>query len=82
MKLFGNAESALKQPDTRQKVFDMPPERKERMQKAAGEVVDLLTKNTEGPLEAYFVLHFALKAIEETQGIRGGLLVENDDTAH
>ena len=79
MKFTHKAAEALQQPDTRAVTIEMTPERKEKYSRIAGKLIDLLKAECEGPLEAYMVLHFTAAALEELQGIRGGVIVENED---
>ena len=79
MKFTNKAAEALQQPDTQAVTIDMTPERKEKYSRIAGKVIDLLKAECEGPLEAYMILHFAISTLEEFQGIRGVVIVENQD---
>ena len=79
MKFTNNAKAALQQPDTRTRPIVMTPEMKLKFSRVTGLVVDLLKQHSEGPIEAYMMLQFIQHAFEDTYGIRGAIVVENDD---
>jgi hypothetical protein len=57
----------------------MTPERKEKFSRVYGKVVELLKRNSEGPMEAYMLLCFIQQAFEKSYGIRGGVIVDNKE---
>lgn len=79
MKFSQNAQAALQQPDTKAVTIEMTPERKEQFRKIGHEVMSLIISRTGGPVEAYMLLQFILNGLEESYGIRGGIIVENSD---
>ncbi len=80
MKLTKNAMAALQQPDTQAAMVVMTDERKKKFSKVCGQVMDVLKATTDGPVEAYMILQFCVSALEESVGIRGGVIVEHGDT--
>jgi hypothetical protein len=72
------AKAALQQPDTQAVSLEMTPERCEKYQRLTGSLIDLLKANTDSPLEAYMILHFAMQSFEESYGIRGGFSVGHE----
>jgi hypothetical protein len=82
MKLSERAAAALDKSDTRTMSFVMTPELKKRYSEVAGKLVDWLKANTETPVEAYMVMQFTIRAFEDGGGIRGSIIVENDDAQH
>jgi hypothetical protein len=81
MKFTNNAQAALADPDTRVKAIELTPELKEKYSRVARELDDLLRARTSGPMEAYMVLQFVVQAFEECYGIRGGIIVSEDEFA-
>lgn len=79
MKFSKNAQAALADPETRKKVIELTPELKEKYSRVANELDDFLRERTSGPMEAYMVLQFVVQAFEEAYGIRGGIIVGDDD---
>jgi hypothetical protein len=79
MKLNDKAAAALKQPDTLSLSVEMTPERRERYHRIAALIIDILKANTQGPVEAYGILHFMMDAFEESHGIRGVVVMEHGD---
>lgn len=82
MKFTNNAEAALQQPGTKSVVVPMTDERKEKYGRICEAIVELLRKETEGPVEAYMVLQFVQHALEDMAGIRGGIIVEHGEEMH
>jgi hypothetical protein len=78
MKIDDKAAAALRDSSTQAIPIDMTPERKELFQRISGEIVDLLKRNTSGPIEAYMILHFVMLGFEENYGIRGGIVMGDD----
>lgn len=79
MKFSNNAQAALAEPDTRKKVIELTPELKEKYSRVAHELDDWLRARTSGPMEGYMILQFVVQAFEECYGIRGGIIVSEDD---
>lgn len=79
MKFSNNARAALGQPDTRTQTIEMTPERKAKYRRVTGLVVDLLNQHSDGPLEAYMMLQFIQHGFEDAYGIRGGIIMGDDD---
>lgn len=79
MKFSNNAQAALSKSDTRTKAMGLTPELKEKYGRVAHELDDFLRARTSGPMEAYMVLQFVVHAFEEAYGIRGGIIVEEED---
>lgn len=79
MKFSNNAQAALSDPDTRTKAIELTPELKEKYRRVAYELDDFLRARTSGPMEAYMILQFVVHAFEESYGIRGGIIVGEDD---
>jgi hypothetical protein len=79
MKFTNNAKEALKRSDSRTRPIEMTPEMKAKFSRVTGLVVDLLRQNSDGPIEAYMMLQFVQHAFEDIYGIRGAVIVENDD---
>lgn len=79
MKFTNNAQAALQKPDTKSESIVMTPEIKAKFSRVTGLVVDLLKQHSESPIEAYMMLQFIQHAFEDAYGIRGGVIVENDD---
>jgi len=79
MKFSNNAQAALTDPETRTKAIELTPELKEKYTRIAYEVDDFLRARTSGPMEAYMVLQFVVHAFEEAYGIRGAIIVGEDD---
>ena len=80
MKLTPEAQAALARADTRGIFLDMTPERKQKFERLTRTIVDLLTSNTEGPLEAYMLLHLIRMGFEEQFGIRGGIVFDDHES--
>ena len=79
MKFTPDALRHLADPETGTRAYEMTPERKAKWSKIAGDAIDFLKARTEGPLEAYAILQFMVNAMQEAYGIRGGIIMENDD---
>ena len=79
MKFSKNAQAALADPETRKKVIEVTPELKEKYSRVALRLDDFLRERTSGPMEAYMVLQFLVQAFEEAYGIRGVIIVGDDD---
>lgn len=79
MKFTNNAKAALEQSDSKAVMTEMTPELKEKFARVSGQVIDLLKANTSSPVEGYMVLQFCMHAFEDGYGIRGGVIVENDE---
>jgi hypothetical protein len=79
LKFSKNAQAALAEPDTRMKAIELTPELKEKYKRAAHDMNDWLRARTSGPMEAYMILQFVVQAFEECYGIRGGIIVGDDD---
>ena len=79
MKFSNNAQAALSDPDTRTKVIELTPELREKYSRVARELDEFLRARTSGPMEGYMVLQFVVHAFEECYGIRGGIIVSEDD---
>ena len=79
MKFTNNAQAALGQPDTKAIAIPMTPELRDKYKRVSGEVIDLLKRNTKGPVEAYMILQFVQHAFEDAYDIRGGIIAENAD---
>ena len=79
MKFSNNAQAALSEPDTRTKAIEMTPELKEKFSRMANELDDFMRARTSGPMEAYMILQFVVHAFEEAYGIRGGIIVGDED---
>jgi hypothetical protein len=82
MELSEKAAAALDMSDTKTLTFEMTPELKERYSEVAGKLVDWLRANTASPVEAYMVMQFTIRAFEDGGGIRGSIIVENEDSKH
>jgi len=80
MKLTPEAQAALARADTRGIFLDMTPERKEKFERLTRTIMDLLTSNTDGPLEAYMFLQLLLWGFEETYGLRGGIALDDHES--
>jgi hypothetical protein len=79
MKYSPNAKAALSEPGIRKKTIEMTPELKEKYKRVSDELDDFLRARTSGPMEAYMVLQFVVHAFEECYGIRGGIIIGDDD---
>jgi hypothetical protein len=79
MKFSNNAQAALSDPDTRAKTIELTPELKEKYTRVSHELDDFLRARTSGPMEAYMIMQFVVQAFEECYGIRGGIIVGDDD---
>ena len=79
MKFSNNAQAALADPETRAKTIGLTPELKEKYGRVAHELDDFLRARTSGPMEGYMVLQFVVHAFEERYGIRGAIIVGEDD---
>lgn len=79
MKFSNNALAALADPETRKHAIELTPELKEKYKAVAHELDDFLRTRTSGPMEAYMILQFVVQAFEEAYGIRGGIIVGEDD---
>lgn len=82
MKIDEKAQAALQQPGTQAATFEMTAELKARFSVIGGQVIDILRCNTSSPMEAYMLLHFVMKGLEETYDIRGGIIMEKGDAKH
>jgi hypothetical protein len=82
MKLSDKAAAALEMSDTQTVSFKMTPELKERYAEVASKLVDWLKANTKSPIEAYMVMQFTIRAFEDGGGIRGSIVIEQDDSKH
>jgi hypothetical protein len=78
MKIDEQASKALQEPDTHALAKEMTPERRARFSRVCGLVDDLLRAHVDGPLEAYMILKFMMNAFEETYGIRGAIVIEEE----
>ena len=78
-KVDSQAESAMRQPDTKAVTYEMTDERKAKFSRVCGLIVDLLRANASGPGEAYMILKFVVTAFEERYGIRGGVIVGDEE---
>jgi hypothetical protein len=79
MKFSNNARKALAESDTRIEAIKLTPELKEKYRRVAHDLNDWLRERTSGPMEAYMILQFVVQAFEGCYGIRGGVMVEEDD---
>jgi hypothetical protein len=79
VKFSNNAKTALADPDTQQHAIELTPELKEKYKAVAHDLDDFLRARTGGPIEAYMVLQFVVQAFEEAYGIRGGIIMDEDD---
>ena len=82
VKFTEHAKRALGEADTKTVTFEMTPELKEKYQAICHKIVDLLMAETRGPVEAYMVIQFVQLALEEMAGIKGGIIIENQDSQH
>ncbi len=80
--MTNNAQAALREKDTRAVKVELTPEVKEKFAGIIHELIDLLKAKTDGPVEAYMVLQLAMHTLEDVAGIRGGIVMENDDVEH
>lgn len=62
--------------EAKEKVLYLPmtDERRERMARAAHEIVDLLKQHCESPIEAHAVLQLVKESLEETYDIHASFL--------
>jgi hypothetical protein len=51
----------------------------ERYCRICNEMLDELIKRTEGPVEAFMVLHYLIESLGKSNGIEGGLILEAKD---
>jgi hypothetical protein len=79
MILDDKARAALRDPSTRAVKIELTPELKAKYSRVSGQVVDLLMRNTTGPVEAYMILKFVSEALEARHGIRAGLILHEED---
>lgn len=79
MKIDDKALRAMKQPDTKAVTYEMTPERRKKFRRVSGAIVDLLTRETESPMEGYMVLVFVTQGFEELHQIRGNVIIGNDE---
>jgi hypothetical protein len=79
MKFSNNTQAALAESDTRTNAIELTPELKEKYSRVARDMDDFLRARTSGPMEAYMILQFVVQAFEECYGIRGGIIVGEDD---
>jgi hypothetical protein len=71
--------AALRLPDSVAVEFEMTPERKKFHSEVARDVIRLLKSRCKSPLEAYAILRVVLEVMEKVQGIRGRLVVTEDE---
>jgi hypothetical protein len=81
VKIDERAQRALQQPDSRAVTVELTPELKAKYSRISEQVCTLLRANTDGPMEAYMILHFVVQGFEDTYGIRGGFALgkEHED---
>jgi|HubBroStandDraft_1064217.scaffolds.fasta_scaffold422356_2 hypothetical protein len=79
MKFSNNAHAALGKPDTQIQAIEMTPEMKAKYRRVTGLVVDLLKQHSDGPLDAYMMLQFIQYGFEDAYGIRGGIIMGDND---
>ena len=78
-KLDQQAIDALKRPDTKVKTVELTPEKKAKFKLASDEIIVVLKKYTDGPLDAYILLRLIQEGFEETYDIRGSTLFKNKE---
>ena len=72
----------MQQSDTKGILVEITPERREKLERVIGHLIDFLRVNTQGPAEAYMVMKFVMESLEKTCGIRGGFAISTDDEKH
>lgn len=60
-------------------VHPMTEERKARFRTASMQIVDIVTKHTMDPVEAWHLLKFVMDGLEETFGVRGAVRIDTAD---
>jgi len=66
--------AALKSGEGRAVVVEMTPERKERMKRLSHKIVELLSGEASA-VEAFLILQTCMETLQETKGIKGGILL-------
>jgi hypothetical protein len=69
---------ALHDPHSKVMAVKLTDEMKERLSRICDEIIDELTKRTQGPGEAFMVLHFVMETLKEEYGVAGAF-VKNED---
>lgn len=80
MRIDDKSAQALQQPDTKIVSLEMTTERKQRYKRLAEQIIDLLQANAT-PLESYSILRMVIGSLQEAYGIRGGLEIDEQDSA-